>query len=306
MTGRRKVLILGSGYVGLELAVQLAEAGHAVFALRRTAVPPGILPAGIVPLAGDLTQRGTLDSLPGPFDWVINTVSSSRGGEEEYRQVYLEGTRTLLDWMRPRPPEAFVSTSSTSVYGQVDGSWVDESSEAAPGTATGRLLVETENVLLAAWRSWGFPVRILRVAGIYGPGRGHLFHQFLRGEARLDGDGSRWLNMIHRDDVVSAVRAVLERGRNGEIYNAADLEPVTQRAFLEWLAATTGRRLPPVADPAARGPRKRGVTSKRVACRKLRAETGWMPRYPSFREGYSPELQSMGIVGLEGVSPGEG
>ena len=86
---------------------------------------------------------------------------------------------------------------------------------------------------------------ILRVAGIYGPGRGHWFKQFLRGEARIEGDGSRWLNMIHRDDVVGVIIAALERGKPGEIYNAADNEPVTQLKFFEWLAAELKRPLPP-------------------------------------------------------------
>ncbi len=96
-----------------------------------------------------------------------------------------------------------------------------------------------------------FPAVILRVAGIYGPGRGYLLKQFLRGEARIEGDGSRFLNMIHRDDLIGVILAALERGAPGGIYNAADNEPVSQRQFFEWLAAELKRPLPPAVAAEA-------------------------------------------------------
>jgi nucleoside-diphosphate-sugar epimerase len=130
----------------------------------------------------------------------------------------------------------------------------------------------------------------LRVAGIYGPGRGHWFRQFLRGEARIAGDGSRWLNMIHRDDVAGCIIAALERGRPGEIYNAVDDEPVTQLKFFEWLAEELKRPLPPgiPADEEIR--RKRGGTNKRVSNAKLRAELKYEFQFPDFRKGYGAEI----------------
>ena len=289
MSRSRRVLIMGCGYVGEALAQRLSSAGHTVFGLRRSPPDPGTeLP--YVPLIGDLTRPESWSHLPGPFDWVANCVSSSRGGVAEYRQVYLEGNRNLLEWLRSHPVSAFAYTSSTSVYGQTDGSWVDETAPTQPGTETGQCLVETEQLLLTAAQEHGIPVRILRVAGIYGPGRGHLFQQFLRGEARLQDQGQRFLNMIHREDVASALEASLERGHSGEVYNACDLEPVTQRDFLQWLADQTGRPLPPPAEPGTGPVRKRGVTHKRVSAAKLRQETNWTPRFPTFREGYAEAL----------------
>ena len=137
------------------------------------------------------------------------------------------GNRNLIEWLRPAPPRRYVYTSSTSVYGQNDGSLVVET---IPITAdgNGQILVATENLLLAAASGGAsvpasasdegspgrsphpFPSVILRLAGIYGPGRGHWLKQFLRGEARLEGNGSRFLNMIHRDDVVGAIIAALK------------------------------------------------------------------------------------------------
>jgi nucleoside-diphosphate-sugar epimerase len=289
-----RVLIFGCGYVGLPLAAELARRGHVVFGARRThAADHALRVAGVEPLAADVTDPASLTRLPDPFDWVVNCVSAS-GGAEAYRRVYLAGTRHLLAWLASSPSRRFVYTSSTGVYGQTDGAVVTETSPAEPGTSTGDALVATEQVLLREFREHDFPAVILRVAGIYGPDRGYWLKQFLAGEARLEGDGRRVLNMIHRDDVVGAILAALERGRPGEIYNAVDDAPVTQADLFAWLAQTLNRPLPPSAPTDAATARKRGVTSKRVSNRKLREELGWRPRYPTFREGFTAELVALG------------
>jgi nucleoside-diphosphate-sugar epimerase len=169
---------------------------------------------------------------------------------------------------------------------------VDENSPTDPLAATAQVLLETENILLDAWRRNEFPAAILRVAGIYGPGRGFWFRQFLKGEARLDGGGARMRNMIHRDDVAGAVIAALKRGRTGQIYNAADNEPVTQLEFYRWLADVLDRSLPP-SMPDDRSDRQRGVTNKRISNQKLKTELGYQFRYPSFREGFHAEIQRL-------------
>lgn len=286
-----RVLIVGCGYVGLPLGAELARCGHAVFGLRRTAEgAEELLAAGLTPVVGDVTRLETLQALPGPFDWVVNTVSSSKGGPDVYRSVYVEGTRNLIAWLAGTSLRKLVYTSSTSVYGQTDGAEVTEESPAEPGTETGRLLVEAENLLREAARERGFPAVVLRVAGIYGPGRGHLFQQFLRDEARIGGDGSRLINMIHRDDVVGAIVTALERGETGRTYNVVDDEAVTQLEFFQWLSAQLGKPLPPFASAAENAARKRGLTHKRVANRRLREELGGGLKYPTFREGYLAEI----------------
>ena len=131
---------------------------------------------------------------------------------------------------------------------------------------------------------------ILRVAGIYGPERGHWFKQFLKGAAHIEGDGSRCLNMIHRDDLVGCIIAALKNGRAGEIYNAADDEPVSQLHFFQWLAQAVDKPLPPSDPENPAAARRRGVTNKRVSNRKLKMELGHPFKYPTFREGYSAEL----------------
>jgi nucleoside-diphosphate-sugar epimerase len=286
-----RVLIVGCGYVGLPLGVELVRQGHTVFGLRRSAAAAAQLQnAGVTPLSGDVTEPETLAALPHDFDWVINCVASGGGDAASYRQIYLQGTANLLAWLAPHPPKKFVYTSSTSVYGQNDGSVVKETSPVAPEAETARVLVETEKLLLTAHAAQRLPAVILRVAGIYGPGRGYAFKQFLKNEARLEGDGSRVMNMIHRDDLIGCLIAALKSGRAGEIYNAVDDEPVTQAHFLQWLAATLGKYPPPSVPEDPEASRKRGVTNKRVSNRKLKMEIGWPFLYPNFRMGYSAEI----------------
>jgi nucleoside-diphosphate-sugar epimerase len=290
-----RVLIIGSGYVGLPLGAELARRGHDVSALRRNRAAAGELEAaGLKPLPADITQAGELASLPHEFDWVVNCAASGGGGAEEYRRLYLDGMRNVIEWLAPARRGAaprFVYTSSTSVYGQNDGSVVDEKSATEPATETALVLLAAEKTLLAAARERNFPAMILRVAGIYGPDRGHWFRQFLQGEARLEGGGERILNMIHRDDVIGAVIAALERGKTGEIYNTTDDEPVSQFDFFSWLAARTSRPLPAAATENPATGRKRGVTNKRVSNQKLKMELGHRFQYPTFREGYADEIK---------------
>ncbi|MBU6399758.1 MAG: SDR family oxidoreductase, partial [Verrucomicrobia bacterium] len=273
---RMRVLIVGCGYVGLPLAAELVRQGHEVFGLRRSmAGDAAMTAAGVRPLVGDITQPADLARLPGPFDWVANTASAGRGGAAEYRAVYLDGTRHLLEWCKSAPPKKYVYTGSTGVYGQTDGAALKEDAPTEPPTETGRVLLDTERLLLAAVAERKFPAVILRVAGIYGPGRGYWFQQYLKNEVKIEGRGERILNMIHLDDVVGVIIAALKSGRPGEIYHAVDDEPVAQLHFFRWLSETLGKWMPPFAPAAETAERKRGWTNKRILNRKLKMELGY-------------------------------
>ncbi len=289
-----RVLIVGCGYVGLPLGAELVRRGHEVSGLRRSALAEAELKtAGITPLHADITRPETFARLPRDFDWVVNCSASGGGGAEDYRKVYLDGNRNLLAWLADSAVKKFVYTSSTSVYAQNDGSVVTETSLVAPEADTAKVLVETEKLLLEAVAERKFPAVILRVAGIYGPGRGYAFKQFLRGEARIEGDGSRVLNMIHRDDLIGIIITALQRGAAGQIYNAADNEPVSQRKFYDWLAAELKQPLPSQVASDAEVWRKRGVTNKRVSSAKLRAELKYEFQFPDFRAGYAAEISRL-------------
>jgi nucleoside-diphosphate-sugar epimerase len=283
-----RVLIVGCGYVGVPLGAELFRLGHEVFGLRKNqAAENELKAAGIQPLFGDVTKPDELKNLPREFDWVVNCVAAG-GDAENYREIYLNGTKNLIEWLAPNPPKKFVYTSSTSVYAQNDGSQVKESSPTEPAAETSKILVETEKVLLDAAAKKKIPAVILRVAGIYGPDRGHWFRQFLKDTAHIEGDGARFLNMIHRDDLVGCIVAALKSGRAGEIYNAADDEPVSQLHFFQWLAQAVDKPLPPSIPENPDN--RRGATNKRVSNRKLKMELGHPFKYPNFRIGYSAEL----------------
>jgi len=288
-----RTLIIGCGYVGLPLGELLASQGHTVFGIRRgTDADRELLAKNITPLHVDITDPAQLAPVDPSFDVVINLVSSSKGGLEDYRSVYFEGTKNILRWLSQSPPRAYLYTSSTSVYAQADGSWVDESSPAEPDSPTSQVLIDTERELISAHRTNSFPAIIVRASGIYGPERGHLFKQFLRDEAVIRDDGSSWINMIHVDDLAAAIAHLIHHGQPGEIYNVTDDEPVTQSEFFRWLADRLGKTIPPnaPADPN----RKRGLTNKRVSNKKLKA-TGFSLKYPTFREGYVCEMERLSL-----------
>lgn len=212
----------------------------------------------------------------------IYCVSSGRGGAETYEAVYREGLRRILGSWKPGK---IIFVSSTSVYSQTDGSWIDEASPALPDRETGRILLEAETLALAAGGS------VARLSGIYGPGRSVLLRKFLADEALLEEGGVRWINQIHRDDAASALAKLSDPSVTPGIYNVTDDTPVIQRDIYGWMTEILDRPLPP-EGPADMN-RKRGWTSKRISNRKLRA-TGWAPRYPSYRDALPQLLSAMG------------
>ena len=287
-----KALILGLGYVGTPLAEALALAGHEVHGVRRHAERDEELTrAGVALFGGDLTRPDGLDALDRDYDWVVNCVSSSRGGLDAYRATFLDGAENLCRWMKEVAASRVIFTSSSSVYDQTDGTEVDEESPADGAGETGRILVKAEQRYLAAAKG-STKVSVLRISGIYGPQRGYLFQKFLRDEAELTGDLARWLNQVHRDDVVRAIQTVLEIDSPPDVLNVADCEPVTQEGFFRWLSSRLNRPMPPVAPVPPN--RKRAVTNKRVANRRLQELLAGPMLYPSFREGYESELRRMG------------
>ncbi|HZR20327.1 MAG TPA: SDR family oxidoreductase [Verrucomicrobiae bacterium] len=286
-----KVLIVGCGYVGLALGAELVRQGFAVSGLRRTRKADAEFARfGIRSIVADLTRPGSLPAIDRGYDWVVHCVSASGGELREYREVYLEGTRHLLSWLSEAQPRKLVYTSSTGVYGQNDASLVDESSPTCPQAGTSRVLVETEQLLLRAASEQNVPAVVLRVAGIYGPGRSYWLNRVRGGAVTIPEGEDRFLNMIHRSDVVGALQAALARGQPGQVYNAVDHEPVRLQALLEWLAARLGLPPPAVACAQQRASGKRGLTNKRVSNRKLTEDLGYRFQFATFREGYAALL----------------
>jgi|694.fasta_scaffold15900_2 shikimate kinase/nucleoside-diphosphate-sugar epimerase len=284
------VLIAGCGFVGERAADLLHATGHTVIGLTHSAASTERLriakPWRVE--SCDVSSETSVNALaakiaPLHIDAFIHCASSSRGGAEMYQSVYVNGMRHLIAAF----PAAFpLYTSSTSVFPQIQGETVDETSFADPDRETGRLLREAENLALNAGGC------AARLAGIYGPGRSFLLKNLLEGKAAIEGnDGhGRYLNQIHADDAASALVHLVTHRLSG-IYNIADDQKVTQRDSYLDLCRVFGLPLPISRDPDPN--RKRGWSHKHVSNAKLRA-TGWQPLYPTYLDAVQndPELAS--------------
>lgn len=281
-TGTR-VLVAGCGDVGQELARRLAARGYRVWGLRRSA---GALPAGVETIRADLTQPDTLAALPAGLDVVVYAASADARDEEAYRRAYVDGPSNLIVALKgqDQSPRRFVFTSSTGVYHQTGGEWVDESSPTRPREATGRRLLEGEQVVLDG----PFAAAVVRFGGIYGPGRTWLLERVAQGRVSLSPDGAtRYTNRIHRDDCAEVLRHLIELPAVERLYLAVDDEPAPLREVVAFLAERMGVDL--FAGDSASMPSRRR-SNKRCANARLRA-TGYRFAYPSFREGYAPLIE---------------
>jgi nucleoside-diphosphate-sugar epimerase len=264
-------LVVGCGYLGRRVAARWVAAGRRVAALtRRNAAALAAL--GVEPVVGDVTDPTTL-RLPAAST-VLYAVGLDRGAGKTMREVYVNGLAHVLGTL----PSAgrFVYVSSTGVYGQTDGGWVDEQSETAPLEESGKVVLEAERLLRARRPD----AIVLRFAGIYGPDRLLRKQPLLKGEP-LVGDAEKWLNLIHAEDGADVVLAAEAYGTPGETYLVCDDEPVTRRAFYTHLAALLGAppaRFEPAPSPVAE-------SNRRVANRKARASLSWVPRFPNYRAG---------------------
>lgn len=271
---QKHVLIIGHGYVGSELAHSFADDNVPVVVANRsgdTGLPYPVLEADVSDLS---SVKALSETLPFSPDIIIHCASSSRGGADAYRSVFLDGIQHLQEAFPGKP---ILFTSSTSVYGQTDGSIVTEDSPTNPDRETSQILIEAENRVVS---QGGIA---LRLAGIYGPGRSIYLQRVLEGRATIEaGETSRFLNQIHRDDIVNAIRFLIEKSDPdcfGKIFNAVDDTPLTQRECYEQLAAFFQAPVPPEAPPNKE--RKRAWTNKVVDNSALKS-TGWTPQFPSF------------------------
>jgi nucleoside-diphosphate-sugar epimerase len=281
-----RVLIAGCGYVGEAAAAAFHQQGWEVEGWTATAESAAKLSDLPYPVhAVDVTAHAAVSTAAGEFNVVIHCVSSRGGDEEQYRKLYLDGAKNLL---RAFPRATLLFTSSTGVYAQTDGSVVVEGSPAKPRHEKGKILRETEELVLAAGGI------VARLGGIHGPHRSFFLSRLLEGRTPPERN-DRLINQIHRDDIVSALLLLANRRAEcrGEIFNVVADKPVKASVAYEWLS--TQVKMPLVSDAADAGQRKRGDSNKQVSNRKLRA-LGWAPRYPTFESAMTESiLPSFGL-----------
>jgi nucleoside-diphosphate-sugar epimerase len=244
---------------------------------------------GVEARALDLLDPRAPALLPPDLSAIVACQSADGEGGAAYHRAYVEANRALLAVARERGPalRAFVYTGSTGVFGQRDGGDVDERTPPAPAGPAGEALLEAERLVLDA-AAGGLPASVLRLSGLYGPGRAWPVERVRGGQLRLGpGDGA-WLNLLHLEDAADAVVAVLERGPRGRILHGTDASSPRRRELVEWVAARLGIP-PPRAPEGATAP---PAPDRRVIGEATRKELGLTLRFPSFREGVEALLSS--------------
>ncbi|HEY6004411.1 MAG TPA: NAD-dependent epimerase/dehydratase family protein [Anaeromyxobacter sp.] len=272
-----RVLVAGCGWLGKEIARRLVARGDRVTGVRRD---PGraasLASIGVTPLAVDLAAAGSERLLP-DVDAVVACQSAASDAEGDYRSAYLAANRALLAAAERARARAFVYTGSTGVFGQEDGSDVDEGSPPRPASANARVLAEAERLVLSA-AGRGIRSSVVRLSGLYGPGRAGIVDRVRSGALALGPGDEAWMNFCHLEDAAAFVLAALDRAGAGAIHHGSDAHPARRREVVEWIAARLGTA-PPRAEKGRPGP------NRRVLSAATREALGVALAYPSFREG---------------------
>jgi nucleoside-diphosphate-sugar epimerase len=272
------VLVAGAGWLGVALVKALVARGDRVTAVRRSAerlLAVEKLGAAVLPL--DLALPGAADLLPSGLDGIVAFQSSRADSAGAYRTAYVDVNRTLVEVAARGAGTELVYTSSTGVFGQRDGSDVDETSPPLPASASAEVLVEAERVIAEA-ASRGVHARLVRLSGLYGPDRYGILDRVRSGALGLGPGDRAWMNFCHLDDAVAFVLAALDRGRDGAVYHGSDAHPARRSEVVRWVAERLG--VEPASGTAALGGPDRRVLSERT-----RTALGVSLQHPSFREG---------------------
>ncbi|MBI4411378.1 MAG: SDR family oxidoreductase [Deltaproteobacteria bacterium] len=273
-----KILIAGCGYVGSALAVRLLEEGHDVWGLKRHSAG---LPLGIKPVVADLACVDSLTSLPSNLDSVFYLASADAIDDSAYRAAYVDGIKNLVTALKGQTIRRFFFISSTRVYSQKNGEWVDEATATNPVTFAGQRLLEGEQIALnAPWSA-----TVVRFGGIYGPGRAGLIDRIREGKTILKEGPPVYTNRIHVDDCAAVLHHLMTLKSPADLYLAVDCEPAEQKEVYGWIAARLGVPAPVVGKKEPTAYESRGESNKRCRNNRLLA-TGYKFLYPTFREGY--------------------
>ncbi|ROS58310.1 nucleoside-diphosphate-sugar epimerase [Frigoribacterium sp. PhB160] len=279
------IVIAGCGDLGTETGLRFARLGHRVVGLRRH---PEALPAEIEGRAVDL--RHEVPVIDDDATLVVVALAAGSRDPAEYRATYVDGLDHVLDGIeRSAADPRLLVVSSTAVYDVDGGSVVTEETPARGGTPTADVLVDAE----ARLRSRAPLATLLRLSGIYGPGRERLIEQVRAGSATLSPGTSPHTNRIHRDDAAAAIVHLAGLDEPAPLYLGTDDEPVRLDDVLVFLAGELGVDAPPEASADAAPTGRQGGGDKRLSNALLRG-TGFEFRYPTFREGYRAVLAGEG------------
>lgn len=233
-----RVLVIGCGYVGCALARRLAAGGADVVGTTTRAERLGEIEAvGARGAILDIGDLGRLKELLADRDVAFLCVAAGRG-LQSYEDVYLGAARSLVSACEGSSLGRVVYTSSTGVYGDAGGAWVDEETAPGPDSENGRVLLEAEGVLLEGGCRLGMDTTVVRLGGIYGPGRDPAERVLSLAGSKRD-DGGAIVNLIHLDDIVEALTRLAVESHSG-VLNLVDDAPVTRRDYYDAILAQVG------------------------------------------------------------------
>ena len=282
-------LIIGCGYLGKRVAAEWMSQGHRVSALTRSEEHADQFRSqGIEPIIGDITNRDSLSQLP-EVETVLFAVGFDRGSGKSQREISVDGLGNVLKQIASRFGR-LIAISSTSVYGQSEAEWVDETSPTHPSRLNGKICLEAERLV---WKyspqrntRSSSTTNVLRLAGIYGPGRLLRRLDEVKSGKPIAGNPDAWLNIIHVDDAVRAILACEEQGQPGETYLVCDDKPVTRREYYQTLAELVSAEAPIFTQNE-----DSQNLNKRCSNRKLHEELKVELRFPTIREGLPNAIQ---------------
>lgn len=288
-------LIIGCGYLGRRVAARWIAGGDEVFALTRFEQNAAALrELGLSPILGDVTDAVSLQTLP-DCDTVLHAVGFDRAASASKREVYVDGLSNVLDQLAGRC-RRFIQISSTSVYGQQDGEWVDEDAPAESSTESGEICIAAERLVLNRFSGDATSGQgtVLRLSGIYGPDRLLSRIDALKNAQPLPGPEAGWLNLIHVDDAVETVVTCAEVQSLDSVYLVSDDRPILRGEYYRLLAKLVGAP-EPIFDPHTVARHSRGI-NKRCRNRKLRNQLGVQLQYADIESGLANAVNSSATV----------
>ena len=283
-------LIIGCGYLGLRVAARWVGQGNTVHAVTRsTATAEQFRQKGLCPIVADVTQPESLEALGklSHVDTVLFAVGFDRSVGVPIHDVYVDGLKSVLDVL-PNRIERFIYISSTGVYGQTDGSWVDEDSTCEPTRDGGKACLAAEQLLRSS--SFAEQTIVLRLAGIYGPDRVPRKADLLSNKSFPQ---TGHLNLIHVADAATTVLAAEQLATPGDTYLVSDGQPVLRSDYYSELkrllnvhpAEGTEKETP---DGSSR--KQRARADKKIRSDKFLRELKVQLEFPSYREGLAAIL----------------
>jgi len=282
-----RALIIGCGYLGRRVAAIWLSERVEVSALTRTDENAAKLTeSGIEPIVGDVLRRESLRSLPAA-EIVLYAVGHDRRAAASKRDVYVDGLANVLASLGPRL-QRLIYVSSTSVYGQDAGEWVDEDSETQPTTEDGWIVLAAEELVRKSHSA--DVATVLRFSGIYGPERLLRRVEAVRSGEPIAANPDGFLNVIHIDDGARIVGRIAERDAVQPTYLVTDDVPVRRREYYSLLAKLVGARKPAFQFREA----GQGL-NKRCSNARLKADFGDLLCYPSIESGLPQAIGKQGI-----------